>query len=625
MVTHADVIPGMRIEMTGRVIKVRERRVAAMIAARDVRTIKGASPLGASLAHLRDEFRAQAMRIGGDSGALIPGIAIGDTSLQTTDFNTAMRSAGLSHLTAVSGANFAIVSSFLLWLLQWPIRTLRPRLIVTAAMLSIFILLVRPSPSVLRAAVMAAVVMVARSSGQRSVAASSLATAVATLLLIDPFQGFEPGFILSVLATAALIFLAPVIQERFEMVVPRWIAEALALPTAAAALCAPYILYLSGEISIATVLFNLLVAPVIAPLTILAFIAALLVIPIPSLSYFLLEIARPLASWIVVVASHHEAFPFLSMSPQLALLLVIALLSIYLIRRKLFVATLLLLTGVLAISTMQFPSRDWIVGQCDVGQGDALLINLGGKSAILFDAGPDPTLLDRCLRIFSIRKLPLVVISHMHADHYNGLSGIKNRYVGEIWVNDPSQKSALPTSVTSRPRLTVSQGRAGMSATIADARVSILWPDEYIANFDSIQGDGSLENNRSMVIRIDIGGTAILVTGDIEPQVQKLIAERFDLSDISILKVPHHGSKYQDDAFIEEASGRIALISVGKGNSYGHPNRSLISHLQKLSTRVMRTDIDGAIAISWRSEVGQSPSVFSAHRLRKEWWSIQWR
>jgi competence protein ComEC len=610
---------GSAIKVSGRFIETKEKRVAGtLIASSELEVLKPASAFSKFLSGIRADFRKRASDLGGDAGALIPGMILGDTSLQSELFTSQMRRAGLSHLTAVSGANFAIVSALVFYLFRGVVPKIIPRLILTSIFLVVFLLLVRPSPSVLRAGVMAAVVLLSKASGNARNSVAALATAIAVLLLLDPFQAVDPGFVLSVLATSGLIFIAPRLTEKLKQYLPEWLAEIIAIPCAATITCTPYIIFLSGEVSILSVLFNVLVAPFVAPITILGFIAVL-ALPIPFLSEFLLLIAKGFSQWIVFISGLTHHVPSWGITPLLMIILII-LVSITLQRRSLsnFVVLVLALLAINSAPRIAFPGNDWKVLQCDVGQGDALLINLGGGSAILFDAGPDPNLLRRCLSVAKIDSLPLVIISHGHADHYFGMKEISSWIdVGTIWSNG----SAFVKEMTEDQAITVEQG---VRAHIGEVKLEVLWPNPVLRDFASVDGDGSSENNRSLVLLVTMNGVRILVTGDIEPEVQRLISEKYDLSDIDILKVPHHGSRFQDLSFISEVSPELSFISVGAGNSYGHPNSELIEELIERGSQVARTDSDGPISVAWRFDDSAKRYIFTMKTMRKEWWRIQW-
>ena len=619
--SNSAISVGDEIRLSGYLIVTKEKRVAATLIVDDAPAVlRSAGKLAESLTNIREDFRKKAARLNSDAGSLIPGMILGDTSLQSQNFAIQMRRSGLSHLTAVSGANFAIVSALVLWISRLIFKRLIIQLLTTSAFLVIFLLLVRPSPSVLRAGVMAAVILLARATGNRRNASSALAAAITALLLLDPFQSHDPGFVLSVLATGGLIFLAPEITSRLRTWLPGWLAEILAVSLAATVLCTPYILFLSGEISALTVLFNVLVAPAVAPITILGFLSVIL-LPISWLSSLLLTLAASLAKWIVLVASFSLATPSWRINPTFFLLVIFIGLLIHKTKRNLLFLILALILIVNLTPRLGFPGSGWQIAQCDVGQGDALAISLGDGSGLLFDVGPDPTLIDRCLKTLKINKLPLIVLSHNHADHTFGLVGaLRNRTVGEIWSNGGV---SLPKS----SNLTISVVKRGDSAKIGDTNLEVLWPkpdSSSSAEYQSLPGDGSAENNRSLVIKVIHNGVSILVTGDIEPEAQSEIAAQGDLSAVDILKVAHHGSRFQDQEFLKIAQPRVALISVGIGNSYGHPNLSLINSLREMGSVVRRTDLHGPIAVGWRFDSGLKRYIFTTRELRKEWWRVQW-
>ena len=606
------LIPGERVEISARVIKSNERKVAALLIGTSgtLRSLDRPRTL-AALEVLRSALRNKAEEIGGDSGSLIPGMVIGDTTLQRPEFSKQMLAAGLSHLTAVSGANFAIVSAFLFALIGLIFPNRKIQVITTVLVLAIFVLLVRPTPSVLRAAVMALVFLVAKLSGKRNAAISALAIAISLLLLINPFQAFEAGFILSVLATSGLIFLAPSIADRVKG--PKVIGEMLSIPIAATLFCAPYLMLLSGGINLSSIPLNIAVAPAVPFVTILAFLATIFVLPIPALAEYLLFLANIGSSWIVYISSWSDRAPSVATNPFTLLLIAAAILCYRRIafsgKFKVLIPLAVMMLLISAGQRFSFPGRDWQIGQCDVGQGDALLVNLGKGSAILFDAGPDARALDRCLDLFRISKLPLVLISHAHADHYLGLIDLQKREIGEIWSNRQVIANAnFPVEVK--------EVRSGLKAEVGDISIEIIWPETGQESFQVIQGDGSAENNRSVVAIVEFSGKKLLVTGDIEPGAQEILLK--DLPNVDVIKVPHHGSKFQDIRLF--SSGELFLVSVGE-NSYGHPNEGLISHLEKLG-RVFRTDQDGAISLAWQERHGDE--IVSARLLGKEWWRISW-
>ena len=624
----SDIAYGDRVRVSGRLSQSKEKRVAALLLAKEIQgDEKSHLWLMASANTLRDDFVNLARGRSNIGATLIPGIVVGDTRLQSPELVDSMRSSGLTHLTAVSGANFAIVIGFVLWLSGWLFKKKKVRFLVATCFIAFFVVLVRPTPSVLRAAVMALVIIVAHVTGSKAIASTSLAAAIAIVLIGDPFQAFDPGFVLSVLATSGLIFVAPLLQARFEKYLLPIAAEALSIPISATILCTPYLLYLAGSISLGTVFFNCLAAPVIAPLTILGFISMAFLPIWPPVSGALFTLAEPLAAWIVRIASLHSSVPSVSVSPNVAVVVIAFITSIFFWRIEVAITLVISIVFFIALSQTSLPFvgqriSDWKVAQCDVGQGDALVVNLRHGAGILFDAGPDPIALHRCLRTFGVRSLPLVVLTHNHADHFQGITGESSIPIGEVWVGRQED-------VTPKHFATLHIARKDETFTVGDVELRVLWPTAQDQSYQSLMGDGSLENNRSIVTLVKIGSVSLLVTGDIEPQVQQEIAHREDLEGISILKVPHHGSKYQDGSFLKKISPKVSLISVGKGNPYGHPNASTIEELLAQGSFVYRTDTEGEIAITWpdvgvRHEYVSSPQTLQVRTIGKEWWRIRW-
>jgi competence protein ComEC len=234
--------------------------------------------------------------------------------------------------------------------------------------------------------------------------------------------------------------------------------------------------------------------------------------------------------------------------------------------RAKFVALFLIV--VISISWLQrFPAGDWQIANCDVGQGDALVINLKNQRGIVIDVGPDPQLMDRCLRQLRITEIPLLILTHVHADHVGGLQGVKkNRKVGTTWFGNIN---------------------AGTHARIDGIDIDVKWPQG--SEFDSNP------NNSSIAATFTSPDFTLFAAGDIEPPVQAQLLSR--IGKVDIYKVAHHGSRYQDFDLLRELSPAVAIISVGATNSYGHPAPSTISALTQLHAKVLRTDIDGAVAI----------------------------
>jgi competence protein ComEC len=526
-------------------------------------------------------------------------MVLGDTSKQSVAFKADMKRSGLTHLVAVSGANFAIVSAFVLWGMQFFIRSLRWRLGATAIFLASFIALVRPSPSVLRAAAMAAVLLVAKGSRRPSDSLPALGFAIAAVVIGDPWQARDAGFALSVLATAGLLLFAPRIIAWLSKYLPKLISEALAPPIAATIFCSPVLIAIAGYLAPMSVIANLFAAPAVAPITIIGFIAALISPLAPFITRLLIWIIHFPAAFITWTAHWAAQFPVLKMSSAILIGSLIALwFTRTLVQRhwKKYVA--IALCFLLFFTWIgRWPGGQWSVANCDIGQGDSSVINLGNHRAIVIDVGPDAALEDACLKALDIREIPLLILSHFHADHVEGLPGLlKRRDVGQVWVSnntDPIFESVRVQSWLKGIEIVVAT--RGMQSTISNIAINVLWPQVTTQQFASNPGDGSSINNSSIAAMITSPDFSLFAAGDLEPPVQELL--RADVSHVDIYKVCHHGSKYQDPEFMAHLSPAIAMISVGTGNTYGHPAPQTVRALTRLGARVVRTDTDGAIAI----------------------------
>ena len=614
------LLPGQRFSAEGRIVASKEARVAALVVIKDdieiqTQASRWASALGAIRLGLRS------LSGDGNAGALIPGMVLGDTSKQSVEFKNSMRRSGLTHLVAVSGANFALVSAFVLWMMQFLFARMKFRLSATAISLIAFIALVRPSPSVLRAAAMAAVLLVAQGTKKGRDSLPALGFAMAAVVVVDPWQARDAGFALSVLATAGLLLFAPVLIEKLSIHLPGKLAQALAPPIAATVFCSPIIVALSGYLAPMSVIANLLAAPFVAPITIVGFIAALFSPFAPLVSTVLIWFIRFPAEAIALIAHWASTFPVLTLRTGKIGFLIVALFALGSWLFKKWFKHIIVFTLVVLISItwlQRWPGGDWQVANCDIGQGDSMVINLGNHQGIVIDVGPDAVAEDRCLKALGINKIPLLILSHFHADHVAGLPGaLKNRAVGQVWVSVNS--APLIESAKAQAALKgveIIKAVRGMSARVGPLTIRVLWPTLSATSFEEMPGDGSQINNSSIATLITSDAFSLFAGGDLEPPVQEILVK--DVGPVDIYKVCHHGSRYQDLAFMSALHPRISIISVGAGNTYGHPAVQTLQALARLGSEVLRTDIDGAVAVQVRNH------QFTVRRAKGRFNLIRW-
>jgi competence protein ComEC len=246
-----------------------------------------------------------------------------------------------------------------------------------------------------------------------------------------------------------------------------------------------------------------------------------------------------------------------------------------------------------------WPPTDWTVVACDVGQGDALVVRVGPGQALVVDSGPPLGGLTACLRGLGIQHLPLLLLSHGHADHVGALSELLDLVtVDLILVKTDSADWWLKPA--REHQVAVRQVHYGEQIELGPVQVTVLSADPPSGQLTETDIESSAVNDASLVCRIVAGDISLLLTGDLEVAGQQaLLRSGLDLA-VDVLKVPHHGSARQWLDFLAASRAQIAIISVGANNSFGHPAATTLARLAALGMTVARTDQHGAIAITRR-------------------------
>jgi len=606
----SQLVPGQLLKVSGRLGQQVTGPIQQIILrARDPPAILGSPPWWNAAARLiRDELSANAATLSGDAVGLLPGLVVGDTSGISEQLDADAKTTGVTHLLAVSGSHFAILCGIVVVVL----RRFGPRLAALGGFATLvgLVILVGPQPSVLRAALMGGIGMLALLAGRNRSCVPALAAAVIVLLLIDPALAISAGFALSVLATAGLILIAPAwsaaLQRRR---VPRGWADVLAVPVAAQIVTMPVIVLLSGTVSVVGVLANLLVAPVVAPALVLGVLCALTGPWWSGASGVFAHLAEPLLSWVAVVAHSLARWPDATVpwpaTPAGALLLAGLTLGVVMLLRHhrfraLFTAALAGVAVVLVparVIAPGWPSENWLLIACEVGQGDAMVLSTGEEgTAVVVDVGPEPGLMAACLDRLGIGTIPLLVLTHLHADHIDGLAGaIEGRSVGAIAVGpgrDPAGAwEGVVRQATAR-HIPLVEFTPGLHWESGQLGLTVLGPKK------EFHGTDSDPNNDSLVVMAERDSERILLTGDVEVEAQQaLLNAKIDLA-ADVLKVPHHGSARLLDGFVRAVSPRVAVIGVGIDNDYGHPTQRALDllRLDGIET-ILRTDQQGDVAV----------------------------
>ena len=306
-----DLLPGQRVRVNARLAPPRTGDdIAAVVLPRGRPVPVGQPPWWQRVAGvMRGRLRKACARLPPDERGLVPGLVVGDVSRMPPSLTDAFRVSGLTHLNAVSGENCAIVLATVGALLRrTPLRR-GARIAVAAASLAAFVVLARPSPSVLRAATMGGAALLGMSVGRRAQPVPLLAAAVLLLVLTNPFLGRSVGFALSVVATAAIVLLASRWADLLSRRMPRWLALAVAVPAAAQVACTPLLVLVFGQATPWAVPANLLAAPAVGPATVAGIFTAVVAAVSPAMGALLAWTAALPAAWLALVARSTAALP----------------------------------------------------------------------------------------------------------------------------------------------------------------------------------------------------------------------------------------------------------------------------------------------------------------------------
>jgi competence protein ComEC len=249
-----------------------------------------------------------------------------------------------------------------------------------------------------------------------------------------------------------------------------------------------------------------------------------------------------------------------------------------------------------------WPTPGWTLVACDVGQGDALALATADPGrAVLVDTGPEPGAVAACLHRLGVRSIPLVVLTHLHADHVGGLSAVLAEHsVGAValgTVHEPAWAWQQVRSETAAAGVPLVELTAGGRLAWPGLGLEVLGPLGPASPSRGKTDDGTAINDASIVLRANTAVGRVLLTGDVELAGQEALLDAgLDLT-AEVLKVPHHGSRYSLPQFLAAVRPRIALVSVGAGNRYGHPSPMLLDVLTGQGVLVSRTDRDGDTAV----------------------------
>jgi competence protein ComEC len=580
---------------------LRTQRVVAILTPSTFTSEAAAGALSASTEVVRERVRRAATAGAGERvGGLLVGFVIGDTRLLPPDDIDAMRATSLTHLTAVSGSNVAIVAGGVLAAAILARCGLRMRWMLVGAVIVWFAYVTRLEPSVVRASTMALVLLLARWRGMAGDARHALAVAVLLLLLADPRLAGSLGLTLSASATAGVLVLAPKVLRRLERW-PRRLGEVAAVTIGAQIAVLPVVMLSFGELGIASVPANVIAVPAAMVAATLGFVGSVVALASVEVGAVVFWVAAWPARVVLAAAGGLAGVGGLARWERPATIIALVAASGWLLtppgssrrsRRWLALAVAAVAVAMVPVVGGMLPVRDVTVTAIDVGQGDAFLVESPG-ARVLVDAGPDDTAA-RWLAAHGRRRIDLVVVTHPHLDHVGGVADVLSTVrVGELWYRP--QEVALTAvddlfTAAARRRVPVVAPQRGAVVPVGDLIVEVLHPPEG----RPFRFENSELNDTSTVVRITAtDGRRMLLTGDVERAGQRtMLAAGIEVA-AELITVPHHGANTSEREFLAATGACVGLVSAGADNPHGHPHPEVLAMLEELAVQVYRTDLDG--------------------------------
>jgi competence protein ComEC len=590
----------------------------------------------------------------GDGSAILQAMVLGEEGRLTDELRDRFMAAGVTHIISISGSHLGMVAVLCFGLIRWLLFMMPERFYhrltlhadpkhiaawLTLPLVVFYTLLAGGQVATIRSLVMIAAGLFAIVFDRENALMHSLALAALLILIASPQAIFDISFQLSFLSVLVIGYVVSLWTElqfkaetRFQKIRnSTLLLIIISLSTGLAT--GPLVAYYFNQISFAGIVSNLIIVPfagmIVVPLGLFSGIGSLFIhhLPLGWLNQIVSDV-------FISAVSFFSRLPFAEFhppAPTLLWLLLYAVLfsSLFLHTRARLLARFkpfesssrvsrlpvvgMALAGMcltLLIVLSFIPGHRMLVSFPDVGQGDCSLIELPRGQTILIDGGGTrDNRFDIGRRIIApflwnkgIRRLDLVVLSHPHPDHMNGLIAILNKFeVANVWESGldtdlpgHDEFSAVMLDRAIRHRLVSADDPPVM---LGEAIISVLHPRTGFYAHD--RQAYAAENNRSLVVQIKSEDGTFLFTGDIGLEAEQDILGNVRGVKTDLIKVPHHGSKSSSsEDFVSQARPEVAVVTVGRGNQYHHPNDEVIARYEQIGSRICRTDQDGAVTIA---------------------------
>lgn len=546
-----------------------------------------------------------------EEGNLLLAILLGDKDKLSEDIQESFKTSNLSHMLAVSGAHVSYIILGLTYVLQNSIIGKKNEKIVCIIFLLFFMAITNFTPSVTRACIMAVLTLFSGIIYRKSDVYTNISVAALITLIFNPYNLLDLGFQLSYGGTIGIIIFIKRIQEKkSNSKVINYIKQMALVSIYANIIIIPIMMYHFNTVSFTFIISNIMASPILGIIVITGFLFIIASITVKPLTRLIAIFIKPILSILIKISQICSKLPFsniLVVTPYMFNVISYYAIILYCIKSKKnnkckIIICLLIVLILINFIIYIFPQKLRIFF-IDVGQGDSTLIITPDKKTVLIDGGGSdsfdvgekvllPYLLDR-----RILKIDYVLISHFDTDHCGGILTImekvkvKNIIISEQAEHSENYERFKKLMIHKRIRLI--EVKKGDKIKIGRySEFKILFPTSRLLSENPL-------NNNSIVAQFNYNNFKMLFTGDIEKLAEQQIlkTEKAEIR-ADILKVAHHGSKTSSiPEFIKAVRPKIALIGVGKNNTFGHPNQQTIKNLENIKCRIYRTDLQGEIII----------------------------
>ena len=549
---------------------------------------------------------------------LLIGMLLGEKSFIPPDLKEVFAEAGIMHILAVSGLHVGIIAIALLAFLNILRLPKKLKLFTLILILIMYASITGYRPSVLRATIMFIVLIGGKLINRNRNLNISLFFAAFLILLLNPLILYDAGFLLSFIVTFFIINLSPILQELYSKIVV-WIRNPLAVSTAAWVGIFPLSAYFFSKVSIISIVSNLFIIPLTGIAVILGFVTFFIGLASTSLAGVIANINYLVLSLITLIAKSFSLLPFAYVyvaQPSILVIILYYLTVFFIIEmfckktlsqkiKKKTTVIVLSITLLIIIVQIFYPADNLKVNFINVGEGDCILIEAPNKINILIDGGGTPRsdfdvgskIVIPYLRRKGINEIDLLILTHPHLDHLEGLLPILRELkvcavLDSGFICDVSEYREFISTIKEK-NIPYYQTKSGDNYIFSKNMEMLILNPPHTSNLDN----DSDFNNHSIVVKLYYKNSNFLFTGDIEREAEKRLLVWQNILNSDVLKLGHHGSSTSTTLeFLDKVDPIIAVITVGK-NNFGHPSQKVIERLEDRNIKIYRTDEDGTVII----------------------------